>query len=333
MDPQEPPALTAIAAAVYRQTARAPLTAADLAARLGADPGDIAGAVGELTGFGLVTRDGATIRALAPAAFDREIDRQDRRLRELRRTAADLDAAWITRGSTGAVDVIEGGLEAKVLIDELVATAREEIVALSIGTVVPVDPPLPKAVPSPVSTVDGERAALARGVRIRGVYDLGLLADPIALSAVQECVRIGEEARVVPGLPIRLFVFDGEVATVSAPGVGGDRRHLLVTRHRGFVSVFANVFETFWRMGVSLPAGPGHTSDRPDAAAPVDDRPDAESRRLLAHLAVGLTDEAIGRDLGVSGRTVGRRIAHLQARLGASSRFQLAVQAGRRGWI
>lgn len=332
MDLHEAPALTAIAAAVYRQTARAPLTPADLAVRLGTEPGDIAGAVDELTGFGLVTRDGATIRALAPAAFDREIDRQDRRLRELRRTAADLDAAWLTRGSTGAVDVIEGRIEAKLLVDELVATARDEIVALSIGTVVPADPLLPRAVPPPVSTVDGERGALARGVRIRGVYDLGLLADPVALSAVQECVRLGEDARVVPGLPIRLFVFDGEVATVSAPGVGGDRRHLLVTRHRGFVSVFANVFETFWRMGVPLPAESAPTPDRPYAAR-VDDRPDAESRRLLAHLAAGLTDEAIGRDLGVSGRTVGRRIAHLQARVGASSRFQLAVQAGRRGWI
>ncbi|MFI6060373.1 hypothetical protein [Streptomyces sp. NPDC051286] len=38
-------------------------------------------------------------------------------------------------------------------------------------------------------------------------------------------------------------------------------------------------------------------------------------------------------ELGVSERTVARRIARLQEVLGAQTRFQLGVQAGRRGWL
>ncbi|MFE3902834.1 helix-turn-helix transcriptional regulator [Streptomyces sp. NPDC059153] len=56
-------------------------------------------------------------------------------------------------------------------------------------------------------------------------------------------------------------------------------------------------------------------------------------RQLLSYLSAGLTDESIARELGVSYRTVTRRIARLQEMLGARTRFQLGVQAGRRGWL
>lgn len=67
--------------------------------------------------------------------------------------------------------------------------------------------------------------------------------------------------------------------------------------------------------------------DLPDLDAPADDR------RLLTLLSAGLTDHAIARDLGVSERTVRRRITRLQAVLGGRTRFQLGVQAARRGWL
>ncbi|MBB5773622.1 helix-turn-helix domain-containing protein [Nonomuraea jabiensis] len=49
--------------------------------------------------------------------------------------------------------------------------------------------------------------------------------------------------------------------------------------------------------------------------------------RLLLLLAKGMSDRAIARCLGVSLRTVERRVAELHTRLGAKSRFQLAVLA------
>ena len=44
-------------------------------------------------------------------------------------------------------------------------------------------------------------------------------------------------------------------------------------------------------------------------------------------------DEQIARALGMSVRTVRRRVADLMDELGADSRFQAGVEAVRRGWI
>ena len=54
---------------------------------------------------------------------------------------------------------------------------------------------------------------------------------------------------------------------------------------------------------------------------------------LLQQLAAGAQDEQIARRLGVSLRTVRRRVADLMSELGAESRFQAGVEASKRGWI
>jgi len=54
---------------------------------------------------------------------------------------------------------------------------------------------------------------------------------------------------------------------------------------------------------------------------------------LLRQLSRGAKDEQIARSLGVSLRTVRRRMADLFEELGVESRFQAGVEAVRRGWI
>jgi DNA-binding NarL/FixJ family response regulator len=54
---------------------------------------------------------------------------------------------------------------------------------------------------------------------------------------------------------------------------------------------------------------------------------------LVDQLASGAKDEQIARALGLSLRTVRRRVAQLLDELGAGSRFQAGVEAVRRGWI
>jgi len=58
-----------------------------------------------------------------------------------------------------------------------------------------------------------------------------------------------------------------------------------------------------------------------------------DQRLLLGQLAGGAKDEQIARALGLSVRTVRRRVAELLEELGADSRFQAGVEAVRRGWI
>ena len=59
----------------------------------------------------------------------------------------------------------------------------------------------------------------------------------------------------------------------------------------------------------------------------------SDRRLLLDQLARGAKDEQIARTLGLSLRTVRRRVAELLDDLEASSRFQAGVEAVRRGWI
>jgi DNA-binding NarL/FixJ family response regulator len=59
----------------------------------------------------------------------------------------------------------------------------------------------------------------------------------------------------------------------------------------------------------------------------------ATRRLLLEQLTRGAKDEQIARELGLSLRTVRRRVAEVLGELGADSRFQAGVEAVRRGWI
>lgn len=54
---------------------------------------------------------------------------------------------------------------------------------------------------------------------------------------------------------------------------------------------------------------------------------------LAQLLAQGLTDEAIARRLGISDRSVRRRVAEIVDILGARSRFQAGVNAAEAGWL
>lgn len=75
------------------------------------------------------------------------------------------------------------------------------------------------------------------------------------------------------------------------------------------------------------------TSGRPEGAAdqvePLTDR-EIEVLRLAAR---GLTNRAIGHDLGISHRTVQGHLANIYGKMGVNSRTEAVTEALRRGWI
>jgi DNA-binding NarL/FixJ family response regulator len=56
-------------------------------------------------------------------------------------------------------------------------------------------------------------------------------------------------------------------------------------------------------------------------------------RQLLGLLASGATDAVIARTFGWSIRTVQRHLHEMMDQIGARTRFQLGMEAVRRGWL
>jgi HD-GYP domain-containing protein (c-di-GMP phosphodiesterase class II) len=69
--------------------------------------------------------------------------------------------------------------------------------------------------------------------------------------------------------------------------------------------------------------------------APAAGAPDltAREQQVLALVADGLTNQAIGRRLGISAKTVNTHLEHVYAKLGVSTRVAAVVHATRRGWL
>jgi DNA-binding CsgD family transcriptional regulator len=129
----------------------------------------------------------------------------------------------------------------------------------------------------------------------------------------------GEHIRVLPEVPTRLLVI-GDTHVVFPEPLGYADIPLAVVRQGGVVDAMTQWFELLWERAATpaVVARGGRRDQR---------------RFLLQQLAAGDHDEQIARRLGLSLRTVRRRVADLMTQLGADSRFQAGVEAARRGWI
>lgn len=172
---------------------------------------------------------------------------------------------------------------------------------------------------------NAELEQLARGeVTYRVVYARASVEDPARYAHnIQPCVAAGEQARVLPEVPVKLTIVDQQFATVSLPVAEADvNRSLLVIHPSSLLSALIGLFEASWRLAVPLQAGAHSLSP----VQPIE-------QRLLGLLAAGANDDSIARQLGISRRTVFRHLQRLMEHAGATSRFQLAVHAVRHRWI
>jgi DNA-binding CsgD family transcriptional regulator len=167
-----------------------------------------------------------------------------------------------------------------------------------------------------------DQLALERGVTLRTLYQDSFRNDPATLEYVRWLASHGGATRTVPVLPIRMVIVDREVALVPIDPDNG-RKGALELRSRGVVAALHVLFECFWSTAL-----PWHEPDQPDSQGLT-----RRDRELLALLANGYTDEHIGRQMGVSLRTVRRSTSDLMKRLGARSRFEAGVLATQARWL
>lgn len=160
---------------------------------------------------------------------------------------------------------------------------------------------------------------LAAGRRSRAIYPAAVLEE--APEVIRSRAEKGELIRIAASVPARMVIF-GEQAALIPDRWGENTGRRLIVREHFLVAALTALFQSAWDRAIAVPGLEASAED------------DLGARRLLLHqLTRGAKDEQIARALGVSLRTVRRRVADIMEDLGATSRFQAGVEAVRRGWV
>ena len=160
---------------------------------------------------------------------------------------------------------------------------------------------------------------LARALPVLTVYLTSVRNDQATLRYARWLTERGGEVRTTPTLPLRMVMFDREVALLPADPED-TRGGAVQLTGPGVIVALHSLFQQVWE--VATPVG--------DECRHADTEITGEERELLRLLAQGVTDEVAARLLGVSLRTVRRMMSSVMERLGARSRFEAGLRASER---
>jgi sugar-specific transcriptional regulator TrmB len=218
------------------------------------------------------------------------------------------------RSARDVVDVVLGATAVAQRFSQLQAGAQEEVLAFVLPAV---------EVVSGEENVEEDRAA-SRGVQYRILLERAVLDRPGSRQVMEHAMSQGEQVRVTPQLPGRLLVADRAIALVPMRPAGGAQEPSALLVHASpLLDFVVELFDAYWRQAVPL--------------MPTGDASGVElsylDRRVLGLLTVGLTDAAAAKHLGLSLRTVQRRVRLLMDLARVQTRFQLGLEVTRLGWL
>ncbi|MFB4285783.1 TrmB family transcriptional regulator [Nonomuraea sp. MTCD27] len=328
--------ITAFEERVHRAVLASPgITLQELLLRSGESAGRIQSALAKLRAKGLVTRvtgrsprwtatnPGTALRSLARGVLND--------LERLADTADALEVAFQTIGQdpeeAGHFEVLAGPEQLTRWYVRLQQEAEHEVLIFD-------RPPYVLDYRNPL-----QDARLRDGVRYRTIYAPEAFQHAGALDQLDDMLESGEHARVLPGLPFKMVLIDRRQAIMPLHLDPPLTRSVLI-RGSTMVVALVELFERLWREAVPMYPRP---ADAPGAPEPADEpgqgedqqlaELSVEDRRLLALLAAGLKDDAIARQLGMSPRSLRRRLRPLMDALRAETRFQAGAEAHRRGLV
>ncbi|MGI8416035.1 MAG: hypothetical protein ACR2P2_07470 [Nakamurella sp.] len=167
---------------------------------------------------------------------------------------------------------------------------------------------------------DRDVGSLARGVDGRIIYPAQAARRPDVMEYLTEFAARGAKVRVLGTVPNRMVIADRARALIPESPGHPSGRGLLIS---GTVLVRAlyTEFREMWRASLPVGAGPEDTLSWDGVQA------------ILTVLESGVTDGVAAQRLGVSERTMRRRVSAVMELLGATSRFDAGVKAARAGWL
>lgn len=324
-DRDRPRELTSEEMDLYRECAEhGPLRADRLLA--GADSDACARALEALLAAGLVQQIGADCFAAAnPTDVSEELLRRwEERVQgaqldllRMRGQLAELAIVHAARQRTlqgPPLERIESPDELERILDQQAAECSQEVLGAQPGS--------PRETDDLRRTRERNRDLLARGVRVRTLYQHSARFDPATVRYEAEAADLGAEARTVSGGLIRCLVFDRTLLVLPLQDAPGGA---LLVRSPDMIGFVAEMIELLWAAGEHL--------SKPREKAFIQDVADQAKRSILQHLARGDDDRATARALGISVRTCQRHVSAIMRQLGATSRFQLGYLAHRHGLL
>ncbi|MEV5495232.1 winged helix-turn-helix transcriptional regulator [Nonomuraea fuscirosea] len=301
----------------YRALLRhGPATLSELAAETGTSAAAIRRMLPRLEDLGLISRvAGRPLRLVSTppnVAIDILVARRQEELTHSRAAAALLATEVADRGGPHPEEVLEvvSGRDAVARrYLQLERNATREMLVL-------VHPPYAVDVSD---DRENRRRAARQGAPTRGIYSPLAFEHPGMLAHTRRAIADGEQARLGQ-VPVKLAIADARTAIL--PLVSDEDRAVesaLVVHPSALLDALVGLFETLWRAAVPLRLS-AETLE-PEAW------PQASDAEVLTLLAAGMKDDAIARQLGLSPRTVQRRVQVLCERLGARTRFHAGFLA------
>ncbi|MFC4021743.1 helix-turn-helix domain-containing protein [Micromonospora sp. GCM10011542] len=319
----EPAGLTTAEESAYLGLLRQGSATVDqLARRTGRPTTQISRAVAGLHRKGMVHRTppphGLVVPVPPDEAIEQLIQRQHTELDRVREAAHALAAQTRDRTAgrrTGElIEIVQGQASVQRAFDRVQRVAKATMRML-------VAPPYAAA-----EQVNGVQMERGREITYRVVYTINALADPATLAAAGKHVRNGEIARLAPSVPTKLAVADRTLALLPLVLTDAAQDAAVLVHPCALLDALVALFEGVWSTASPLGlSGAGGVTARGEISD--------EDRKLLSLLVAGMTDETAGARLGMSRRTIVRRVQHLMETAGAQSRLQLGWRARERGWL
>ena len=295
-------------------------TVDEIAKELGWSPRKVRPLLGALEMKGLATHSPERITRYLPTPADIAVEalvlKRQEEIQRARLAALRLqERATQTRRSrdaeTRVVEIIIGREAQGRVFEQMQRTAQQEVLGVERAPYVL----------QLTDMNDEQKHAMARGVRYRNVVETDALEIPGNLKRIRAHMENGEQMRIGSELPLKMVIVDRRIAILPLhlDHAGGPA---LLVRSSSLLDSLCHLFELIWERATpvsfgdsTLPASTDHGS-----------RQLADTELLVPLLASGLNDKAIAHELGVSARTLDRRIVEFMKTVNARTRFQA-------GWV
>jgi DNA-binding CsgD family transcriptional regulator/sugar-specific transcriptional regulator TrmB len=221
-------------------------------------------------------------------------------------------------------DVIHDRNRIDQMLSDAAESATDEILSIHAA--------VPASVEALAAGRKRNRRALERGVRMRTVHLASTARSMHGYAHLKALDKDGIQVRLLHHVPFRLLIVD-DLFAMTPRFHGVESSVVTLMRGRDITRLLRELFEFCWLNAASFASVHEPAAPEEETGAERGQQPTAQQRVMLQMMSEGMKDESVSRKLGISVRTLGRRVNDLMAQLDVQTRYQLGVHAAEMGWV